>query len=60
MAKSLLKSKTFWVNLVVAVLLGLMDKPLGIDPQMEIAAVCMANILLRLLTTEPVVVAKAL
>lgn len=54
MAKSIFKSKTFWVNVIVAVVLGFLGLEIGIDPQIELALVCLVNIGLRFATKEAV------
>ncbi len=54
MAKSIFSSKTFWVNLGVAVILGLFGVEIGVDPQMELFLVGLVNIVLRIVTKEPV------
>ena len=52
MVKQFCKSKTLWVNVVVAIILGILDVPLGLDPKTELLLVVVANIVLRVITTE--------
>lgn len=57
--KPLWKSKTFWVNLIVAVIgiIGEMSAifPISKHPLLYINTLAVLNIILRLLTKEPVV-----
>lgn len=54
MVKSIFKSKTFWVNIIVAVILGILDINIGVDPQTELVLVGLINIGLRFATKEAV------
>ena len=54
MAKSIFKSKTLWVNIIVVAILGFLGVEIGVDPQLEIALLGLVNIGLRLITKEPV------
>ena len=54
MAKSIFKSKTFWVNIIVAVIIGIFGIEIGVDPQIELLLVCIVNIGLRFATNESV------
>jgi len=50
MGKSLLKSKTFWINVV-----GLALQISGVvDPKYGVPAMAILNVVLRALTTEPI------
>jgi len=54
MVKSILKSKTFWVNIIVAVVLGIFGVDIGIDPETEILLFALVNLGLRVVTKEAV------
>ena len=54
MVKSILKSKTFWVNIAVAVILGILGLEIGVDPSTELLILSLVNIGLRVITKEPV------
>lgn len=54
MVKSIFKSKTFWVNIIVAVILGIFGVEIGVDPQMELLVLGLVNICLRFATKESV------
>ena len=54
MVKSILKSKTFWVNALVAVILGILGVDIGIDPETEILLFALVNLGLRVVTKEAV------
>lgn len=51
MKKPLLKSRTFWANVVAAVVVVLGGD--YVDPKVSAPIIALANIALRLLTTEP-------
>jgi len=55
MPKHILKSRTFWLNLAVALLLGLAGIDIG-DKSSVVAVVAAANIVLRIATREKVTV----
>ena len=52
--KKFWKSKTIWINLVVAVVFGITGVPLGINPETEIAVFGAINIILRFATEEKI------
>jgi len=52
--KKFWKSKTIWINLVVAVVFGIAGVPLGINPETEIAVFGAINIILRFATEEKI------
>ena len=54
MVKSILKSKTFWVNILVAVALGVLGVDIGVDPETEILLFALVNLGLRVVTKEAV------
>jgi uncharacterized membrane protein len=54
MAKAFWKSKTLWVNIIAAILLGIMDLQVGIEPQTEVLIITLINIILRIVTSEGV------
>lgn len=58
--KSLFASKTFWVNLVAAVALAVQQFLSGwaFDAEWQAAALAIVNVVLRLVTKEPVMVRK--
>ena len=55
MKKPLLKSRTFWVN-IVAIIAMAMESQLGyqIDAEAQVAILAVINLLLRLVTKEPI------
>ena len=52
--KSLFKSKTLWVNAIIAVLAFFPDVQKAISPDMLIMLFAVANMILRVVTKEPV------
>lgn len=53
--KNIFKSKTLWVNSVLAIMAGLNQLgDLGVAPERVILGMAIGNILLRFLTKEPV------
>jgi len=54
MVKSILKSKTFWVNILVAIALGVLGVDIGVDPETEILLFALVNLGLRVVTKEAV------
>lgn len=54
MVKSILKSKTFWVNILVAIALGVLGVDIGVDPETEILLFALVNLGLRIVTKEAV------
>lgn len=57
-SKSILKSKTFWINVLMATAaLGAGQMGVTIPEPASVVIVAISNILLRILTTEPVHVA---
>ncbi|MBI4835917.1 MAG: hypothetical protein HY817_01520 [Candidatus Abawacabacteria bacterium] len=54
-AKSLLKSKTFWFNLLAAgTSIALQASGTQIDPQVQAGVLAAGNVLLRLITNKPI------
>lgn len=57
MAKSIFLSKTFWVN-VLSILVTVFNQDfltgLGLSPQYQIIVLGVINLILRLITTQPV------
>lgn len=51
--KSFLKSKTLWFNIIAAVLLGIVGITGGVEPELEVGIIATANIILRIITKEP-------
>ena len=47
------KSKTLWFNVIAALLLGLVGISGGVEPELEVGIISTANILLRIITKEP-------
>lgn len=63
-AKSIWASKTFWLNLLVALATFVVEvspagPELGVDPKWVLIAVTAANIILRYVTTQPVTLSRA-
>jgi hypothetical protein len=53
--KSIYKSKTFWVNVIALVALGVQQKyGYVVDESMQVQALAVINVLLRAITSEPV------
>jgi Ca2+-binding EF-hand superfamily protein len=53
--KSIYKSKTFWVNVVALIALGVQQKyGYVVDESMQVQALAVINVLLRTITSEPV------
>lgn len=55
-AKGLLESKTFWLNVVIVALVAFqaLDGVAWIDPKAQAAIVAVLNVIMRLLTNQPV------
>ena len=50
--KPFYKSKTIWVNVIVAIGLGILGIDIGVDPEIELIGLALVNLGLRFITKE--------